>query len=176
METIPKAECQKIGFIRKMHGVHGDLVLEFEPEFEWSVAEAERFLLEIDGLLVPFFLKDEGIRFKSAKSVILTFDWVENEKYARRLVGCPVFLFQNEIVDEAEEQMVSKFLHFTLVDEKMGDIGVITGADDFSGNVVFQVMFKGGEILIPFNEDFLISIDEEKKVLKLKLPEGLIDV
>lgn len=175
METIPKADCQKIGFIRKMHGVHGDLVLEFEPEFEWSVAEAERFLLEIDGLLVPFFLKEDGFRFKSTKTAIVSFLWVETEKYARRLVGCPVFLFQNEIVDEAEEQLVSRFLHFTLVDEKLGEIGIITAADDFSGNLVFQVVYKGGELLVPFSEDFLISVDEEQKILKLNLPEGLID-
>ena len=176
METIPKAECQKIGFIRKIHGVHGDLVLEFEPEFEWSVTEAERFLIEIDGLLVPFFLKDEGFRFKSAKSAILSIEWIETEKYARRLVGCPVFLFLDEIIDETEDEMVSKFLHFTLYDEKLGEIGEITATDDFSGNLVFYVQYKGEEILVPFNEDFLISINEEEKTLKLNLPSGLIDV
>ena len=176
METIPKVECKKIGFIRKMHGVHGDLVLEFEPEFEWSVAEAERFLLEIDGLLVPFFLKEDGLRFKSAKTVILSFLWIETEKTARRLVGCPVFLFYDEIVDETEAPLVSKFLHFILIDNKLGEIGTITAADDFSGNLVFSVQHKGEEILIPFNEDFLVSVDEKQKILKLNLPDGLIDV
>lgn len=176
METIPKAECRKIGFIRKMHGVHGDLVLEFEPEFEWSVAEAERFLLEIDGLLVPFFLKEDGFRFKSAKTAILSFNWVETEKYARRLVACPVYLFQNEIIDEPEEKPVSKFMHFTLFDEKLGKVGTITATDDFSGNLVFYIQYKGEEIMVPFNEDFLVSIDEEQKILKLNLPDGLIDI
>lgn len=159
-----------------MHGVHGDLVLEFESGFEWSVEGAERFLLEIDGLLVPFFLKEGGFRFKSTKTAILSFDWVETEKYARRLVGCPVFLFQNEIVDEPEEQMVSRFLHFTLFDEKLGEIGSITAIDDFSGNLVFYVRHNGEEILVPYNEDFLISVDNEQKILKLNLPDGLIDV
>lgn len=159
-----------------MHGVHGDLVLEFEPEFEWSVGEAEHFLLEIDGLLVPFFLKEDGFRFKSTKTAIVSFDWVETEKYARRLVGCPVFLFQNEIVDEPGEQLVSKFLHLTLFDEKLGEIGIITAADDFSGNVVFSVQYKGEEVLVPFNEDFLVSVDEEQKIIRLNLPDGLIDI
>ena len=176
METIPKADCQKVGFIRKLHGVHGDLVLEFEPEFEWSVAEAERFFLEIDGLLVPFFLKEDGFRFKSTKTAIVSFDWVETEKYARRLVGCPVFLFTNEIVDESTEQSISEYLHFTLVDEKLGEIGTITAADDFSGNVVFHVKYKENEVLIPFNKDFLITEDAEKKIITLKLPEGIIDL
>jgi hypothetical protein len=80
METIPKSDCQKIGFIRKTHGVHGELVLEYEPEFEESVVEAERFFLEIDGLLVPFFVAEEGLRFRSAKTALITFDWVELPK------------------------------------------------------------------------------------------------
>jgi len=176
METIPKADCQKVGFIRKLHGVHGDLVLEFEPEFEWSVAEAERFFLEIDGLLVPFFLQEEGFRFKSTKTAIVSFNWVETEKYARRLVGCPVFLFSEEIVDEAEEEQNSKYLGFKLVDEKLGEIGTITAVDDFSGNVVFRVEQNKGEVLIPFNEDFMITEDAEKKVITLQLPEGIIDL
>jgi len=82
METIPKSDCRKIGFIRKTHGVHGELVLEYEPEYEESVVEADRYFLEIDGLLVPFFVAEEGFRFRSAKTALITFDWVETEKYA----------------------------------------------------------------------------------------------
>jgi len=176
METIPKTECQKIGFIRKMHGVHGDLVLEFESEFEWSVAEAERFFLGIDGLLVPFFLKEDGFRFKSAKTAILSFDWVETEKYARRLVGSMVFLYQNEIIDVHEDQPASRFLHFTLADEKIGTLGKISVVDDFSGNIVLHVQFNNDEILIPFNDDFLVSEDTEKKLITLRLPDGIINL
>ena len=53
METIPKSECEKIGYLKKTHGVRGELVLEFEPQFEVSIENANRFFVEIDGLLVP---------------------------------------------------------------------------------------------------------------------------
>ena len=176
METIPKADCQPIGFIRKMHGVHGDLVLEFQPEFEESVHDAQRFFLEIDGLLVPFFLKEDGFRFKSTKTAIVSFDWVENEKYARRLVGCAVFLFKNEILDKKKESTSSQFIHYLLFEEKSGEIGEITAVNDYSGNVVFEVRYKGNEILIPFNEDFLILANHDKKEIVMRLPDGLIDL
>ena len=35
--------------------------------------------------------------------------------------------------------------------------------DNYSGNIVFSVDFKGKELLIPFNEDFLVSIDKHNK-------------
>jgi len=175
METIPKSDCQRIGFIRKTHGVHGELVLEYEPEFEESVVETERFFLEIDGLLVPFFVAEDGLRFKSAKTALVTFDWVDSEKYARRLVGSPVYLFNYEIVDEPEEAGTSQFLHFRLLDEKEKELGEISAVDDYSGNIVFTVDAEGGEILVPFNEDFLLKLNEEQKTIQLRLPEGLMD-
>ena len=175
METIPKAECIKIGFIRKTHGVHGALVLEFETEFEESVAEADRFFLEVDGLLVPFFISEEGFRYKSAKTAIVEFDWVKSETDARRFVGCSVYLFQWEIVDEAEEESVSQFLHYRLLDENAKEIGIITEVDDYSGNIVFTVVSDGQELLVPFHAELIISVDEDSKVITLHLPEGLLD-
>jgi 16S rRNA processing protein RimM len=175
METIPKSDCQKIGFIRKTHGVHGELVLEYEPEFEESVVEAERYFLEIDGLLVPFFVAEDGLRFRSAKTALVTFDWVETEKYARRLVGSSVYLFNYEIIDEPEEATISQFLHFQLLDENGKKLGQISAVDDYSGNIVFTVDTEKGEILVPFNEDFLLNLSKEQKTIQLQLPEGLIE-
>ncbi|SHF56158.1 16S rRNA processing protein RimM [Mariniphaga anaerophila] len=175
METIPKSDCQKIGFIRKTHGVHGELVFEFESEFEESVAESERFFLEIDGLLVPFFINEDGFRFKSAKTALVIFKWVDTEKYARRLVGSPVFLFNNEIIDEENDLALSQFIHFRLTDENGEQIGEITNVDDYAGNIVFTVDANGNEILVPYNEDFLLNFDEQEKTIQLKLPEGLTD-
>jgi len=175
METIPKSECQKIGFIRKTHGVHGELVLEYEPEFEESVAETSRFFLEIDGLLVPFFAAENGLRFRSAKTAMVTFDWVDTERYARRLVGSPVYLFNYEIVDEPEETTTSRFLHFSLLNENGEKVGKISAINDYSGNIVFTVDTENGEMLVPFNEDFLLNLNEEQKTIQLQIPEGLIE-
>jgi 16S rRNA processing protein RimM len=176
METIPKTDCTQVGFFRKTHGVHGELVLEYEPVFEPSVEKVDRFFVELEGLLVPFFISENGFRFKSSKSAIIKFDWVDTENYARRLVGSSAWLFNHEIVLEEDELPVSIFAGFILEDEKLGKIGKITSVDDFSGNLVLNVDYKGAGILVPFNEDFLVLADEEQKILKLNLPDGLIDI
>jgi 16S rRNA processing protein RimM len=175
METIPKADCDKVGFFKKTHGVSGELVLEYEPQFEYSIENADRFFVELEGLLVPFFIMEDGFRFKTENSAILTFDGVESEKYAKRMVGSSVFLFKNEIIVMDDELSDSELVDYLLVDEKLGKIGIIDQIDNYSGNIVFTVNFKGKELLVPYNEDFLLEIDKQNKVIKLKLPEGLID-
>lgn len=174
METIPKADCEKIGFFRKTHGVHGDVVLEFEEYFAHSVEDATRFFVELEGLLVPFYIAGEGLRFKSSKSAIVNLDWVDTEKYAKRLVGCSVYLFQDEITDEEVEDE-NALIGFSLFDEKQGEVGEIEYVDDYSGNIVFTVKMKNEELLIPFNEEILVSIDEEQKMITLNLPDGLLE-
>ncbi|RIJ49786.1 16S rRNA processing protein RimM [Maribellus luteus] len=174
METIPKTDCEKIGFFRKTHGVHGEVVLEFEEHFEYSVEEAERFFVELDGLLVPFFIAEDGLRFKSSKSAIVKFDWVDTEKYAKRLIGASVYLFLDEIVDEPlESEALLK--GFVLFDAEKGEVGEIEQVDDYSGNVVLTVKHGDEELLVPFHPEFVVEIDEEQKRLILNLPEGLIE-
>jgi len=174
METIPKNDCEKVGFFKKTHGVYGELVLEFEPQFEYSIENANRFFVELEGLLVPFFVLEEGFRFKTENSAIITFDGVESEKYAKRMVGSSVYLFKNEIIEMPDEQFESQFEDYMLVDDKFGEIGIIEQIDNYSGNIVITVNYRGKELLVPFNEDFIILIEEQNKVLKLRLPEGLI--
>ncbi len=175
METIPKADCTKIGFIRKTRGVHGELVLEFEEEFELSVENSNQFFLEIEGLLVPFFVAENGLQVKSAKTAFVNFMWVGSEKYARRLVGTNVYLFTSEINDVTKNSGMAELTGYTLSDEESGEIGTISQVEDFSGNTVMTVSSGDEELLIPFNQDFLVSIDPHNKILTLDLPEGLLN-
>lgn len=175
METIPKADCEKVGFIRKTHGVFGELVLEFEPHFEASVENADRYFVELEGLLVPFFLLEDGFRFKTDITAIITFDGVDSEKYAKRMVGSSVFLFKTEIIVSPDEINDPGLVNYLVVDEILGEIGLIDQVDNYSGNIVFTVNFKGKELLVPFNEDFLLHLDKQNKIIKLRLPDGLMD-
>ncbi|HYQ59010.1 MAG TPA: hypothetical protein VEP89_16825, partial [Draconibacterium sp.] len=139
-----------------------------------SVEECDRFFVELDGLLVPFFVEKDGFRFRSSKSAIVKFDWVDDEKYAKRLIGAGAYLFHSEIIDEQDETE-STFEGLMLIDSKLGEIGAIDHVDDYSGNIVFTVSYRGEELLIPFHEEMLVSYNEIENSLTLNLPEGLID-
>jgi 16S rRNA processing protein RimM len=175
METISKENCCKIGFIRKNHGVHGAVIFEFDPSFGDSVEETSRFFLNIDGLLVPFFVAENGLRMKSAKTAFVSFDGVHTEKYARRLVGCTVYLFKADIIDVPDEPVSSDYRDYRLFDVESGEVGIITDMEDFSGNRVMMVSSGGTEMLIPFNEALLVSVDHKQKTLTVQLPDGMID-
>ncbi len=174
METIPKVDCEKIGYFKKTHGVQGQLVLEYEIQFETAIEECNRLFAEIDGLLVPFFMAENGFRFKGADSAIVTLDDVNTEKYAKRLVGAAVYLLKSEVEIDTEFE-INNLKGFFVIDETLGELGKVEFVDDYSGNIVLTIDYKGSELLVPFNEDFLVEFNEEEKILKLDLPSGLVD-
>lgn len=176
METIPKSDCLKIGYLQKPHGVKGEIVLVFEPEFEASLEKEPLFFLEIDGLLVPFFLKPDGLRFRSGEAALLHFDWVEDESQAQKLCGCSVFIKKEDWDANQEELPLHMLAGYQLFDSQRGLIGPIEQVDDYAGNLIFQVHFHGQEVLIPFNEDFLIRFDEKKREIELQCPDGIFDL
>ena len=92
METIPHNDCLKIGYLQKPHGVRGEVVLQFQPEFGASLEEEPMLFLEIDGLLVPYFPDTEGIRFRTDETALLKFQWIETESQAKKICGFQVYM------------------------------------------------------------------------------------
>lgn len=174
METIPKNTCTKIGSIQKPHGINGDLSIRFQEQFYETLEEAGTIFLEIDGLLVPFFIAEEGVRFRTGDSAIVALEWVDSEEQARKLAGLSVYAKNDEIKNSENSLDLRMLEGFLLIDQRKNPIGTIGFIHDFSGNVVLEVNYHGKEIMIPFNEDFLISIDQGSKVLALNLPDGLL--
>lgn len=176
METISHSDCLRIGYLQKPHGVRGEVVLQFMPEFGASLEEEPVLFIEADGLLVPFFLKEEGIRFRSDETALLKFKWIDNESQARQICGLEVYIKKGDLLNEEGSVSWQNLVGFMLIDHKLGVIGPIEQIADYGGNLVIQLTYKGREVLIPFNEDFLIRFNDKKKEMEIRCPEGIFDL
>ena len=176
METIPKNNCVKVGYVQKPHGIHGELVIRFEEEYYETLEECPTLFMEIDNLLVPYFISDEGLRFKSGESVIAKLEQVDSDKKAKDLCGLSVFVNQNDIVEFEDEMSPNALVGYQLFDETLGLIGEITEVNDYSGNLLLVVEYQGKEALVPINEDLIIRMDEDRREIELRIPDGLFDL
>ena len=69
-----------------------------------------------------------------------------------------------------------EIIGYNVVDSNYGDIGLIIKVDDNSSQSVFIVKNKGGEILIPINDNIIETINRENKTIYISAPNGLIDL
>jgi 16S rRNA processing protein RimM len=176
METIPKIDCIKVGYVQKPHGIHGDLVIRFEPEFGETLEEYPTLFMEIDRLLVPYFISDEGLRFKSGETVITQLEWVDSDKKAKDLCGLSVYVKQEDVIESEDEMSPNALIGYKLYDESLGLIGEINDVKDFAGNLLLSVEYQGKEALVPINEDFILRLDEDRREIELRIPDGLFDL
>ena len=67
---IKKEDVYQIGRIGKPHGVKGEVLFHFSDDV-FDRAESEYLILEVDGILVPFFM--EEYRFRSDETALVRF-------------------------------------------------------------------------------------------------------
>lgn len=76
---IKKEDVFKIGRIGKAHGVKGEVTFQFDDDI-FDRTDADSLFIEIDGLLVPFFI--EEYRFRSDDVALMVFEGVDTEEKA----------------------------------------------------------------------------------------------
>lgn len=172
---IRREDVYKIGRLGKPHGVKGEMSFMIVDDV-FDRVEADYVLLDVDGILVPFFL--EEYRFRSNENVLVKFEGIDTQEQARSYTGCDVY-FPRALSDSGGEDMtLAEIIGFSLVDASTGRVvGTIRRVDNQTINVLFEVVSpEGKELLIPASEDLVRGVDAEKKMVMVSLPEGLLQL
>ena len=171
---IKAEDVYRIGIINKPHGVHGELLFTFDDDI-FDRVEADYIICMMDGIMVPFFF--ESYRFRSDTTALIKLEGIDTEQQAKRMTNVEVF-FPKDHAEELEDNELTwnYFVGFLINDVNKGDIGKVTDVDDSTINTLFVVDYKGTEILIPAQEDFIVDLDREKEVITMQIPEGLLDL
>ncbi|MBQ7554731.1 MAG: 16S rRNA processing protein RimM [Bacteroidaceae bacterium] len=170
---IKEEEVYKIGIINKPHGIHGELSFTFDDDI-FDRVDADHIVCLMDGILVPFFI--ESYRFRSDSSALIKLEGVDNEQQARRFTNTEVFFPKKHAEGTEDEDLTwAYFTGFIIKDVKEGEIGKVTDVDDSTINTLFVVDQNGKELLIPAQEDFIVNLDREARIITMDLPSGLIE-
>lgn len=171
---IREDEIFKIGRLTKPHGVKGEIAFSFDNDV-FNHVDCSYLILNIDGIFVPFFVKE--YRFKGKDTALITFQDIDSEEKAARYSGTDVY-FPRRYYEEDNTDIDYSwnfFIGFKVIDAKAGEIGTIEVVDESTINTLFITSNGDEEYIIPATEDFITEIDPENKVLYLSLPEGLIE-
>ena len=172
---ICREELIKIGQFNKPHGVRGELSLTFTDDV-FDRAESPYIVCCIDNIFVPFFI--EEYRFKTDTTALVKLVDVENDNDARAFANLEVFYPKRYYIENEEEETPDDyFIGYTINDITHGVLGEVVAIDDSTINVLFVVETPDKEeLLIPVQETFVCAIDEEKRIIHMDLPDGLIEI
>lgn len=174
-----------IGTILKTHGVKGELTMTTSiPEV---IEPGVCLVMDVDGIYVPFFVA--STRSKSGGSILITIDGYTTDDAVRYLTGKQVFMPDDrlrELIPESEDEdddniYLDDLKGMTLIDEEGRKVGVVTGYDDSTANVVLTIECdspadQSKVVFVPFAADLFIDIDYYNRTLQLEIPEGLLEL
>jgi 16S rRNA processing protein RimM len=169
---ISSSEIEKVGKCIKTHGIKGEVSVFFDKD-NFDEANLSYLIFNIDGIYVPFFIED--YRFKSDNSALYKFEGINSESEAKILSGLDIFIHLKFMLETETESSIHDFIGYTINDKYLGVIGEITDINDSTENILFVVKKKDDEFYIPVTNDFVLSINEDDKILNLDLPKGLIN-
>ncbi len=167
-----------VGYISKSHGYRGNLIVKVNETFPESITTIDFVFIEVDGGLVPFKISE--VQLKNNDSAFFHLVDIDTDELSNTLVGCNVFFDNNDIpeTDDSEESDTYRIdiKGYLLVDNRIGNIGHITDVLSYKSSDVIQIIIDKKEILIPYNEELIISIDNDKEIIVMHLPEGILEI
>lgn len=164
-------EVYKIGRLGKSHGIKGEVSFQFDDDI-FDRVDADYLVLEIDGILVPFFM--EEYRFRSDSLALVKFCDIDTQERAAELTGCDVY-FPRALAEEDDEQLsLASLVGFNVIEANSNKkVGTIASIDDSTANILFEL--EDGR-LIPATDDLITDINTKDKTIKMKIPEGLLEL
>lgn len=173
---MEKDDCILLGEILKVHGYQGELVVGLDNNtlIGYLIPESPVFL-DIDGGLVPFFLK--SIEERDNRSLIIGLEDIDSEKQARALQGTQIYILKDSLpVHDKSGRNVNILMGFEIFDPIRGSLGRVDEVMELPMHTLLKVNREGREHLLPLHEDLIVSIDQKKKVIVMNIPAGMEDI
>ena len=163
-----------LGRIIKASGYKGAVSVKLEKIFTENIPDMESVFLEVEGRPVPFFISDS--EYNGGDIIKLTFEGYGSPDKISEFTGCDVFLttdIKGELTNEESGSLDGYKVMLPAGDLLGTVIGVIFNSGQWLLNIESQ---ENKEVLVPFHEDFVLSIDHNKKHIIMEIPEGLSEI
>lgn len=164
----------RIGSIIKTKGLKGEL--QFYVDFDnLDVIDFNAIFIDLAGKLVPYFI--ESIKYQQNNLAYIFLEDVDTIEKASKLVKKDIYL-PNKLKPKKKsgDFTLMDLLGFTAVDEDEGELGRITNIQELPQQLIATVTYKNCEVLFPLNGEIIKGIDVVKEIVRVDLPEGLLDI
>jgi 16S rRNA processing protein RimM len=164
-----------LGKFAKLHGYKGEVSLFLDVTNPSDYNQLERIFVDVDGVLVPFFI--DQLKLKNKGFVAVKFQGINDEDAAKKLLKKSIFLPENELSELNETSFYDhEIAEYRVFDQIKGFIGIVDTVVDLVSNPLLRIELDGKEILVPIFDGLINKVDRKKRELHIHAPDGLIDL
>lgn len=159
-----------IGHINRSHGVHGEVLIISDVQAPTLFDEIDVVHLQNSrGDLVPARIESVRVQEKQNRlSFFVQFEHVADRNEAEQLKNFPVYVDREtaqNLIDHSETPV--DYTTFQVHDENDTYFGEVELTIDNPAHTILQVATKDDrQLLIPFVDEYIISLDEHEKIIR----------
>lgn len=161
-----------IGKITKLSGNNGELVVFSKILSQLQPKVDDLLFVELQRQMVPFYI--ETVKKLGTDRFLIKFDNVNTTHKATLLLEAKVFSTSTKNIKTETPEV--ELNGYQLYDLKKEFIGVVDRVDFNPKNPILYGDSNGKEIIIPFNENIILEIDQKNKMIKTDIPDGLLEL
>jgi 16S rRNA processing protein RimM len=158
--------------ITRAVGLAGELEIKTYEGYNLNSEEGEPLFFEINKSKIPFFISEirqTGDRYR------IKFDDIDSQDQAQQFSNIEIFA-PKQVAPPAQQNEFSSIIGYIALDEKLGELGKITGIQEYPGQQVLEINYNNKEVLLPVTNDFISRIDHKNSIVYVQCPDGLLDI
>ena len=170
-----KEDCFYLGKVAKKFSFKGEVLLFLDTDEPELYENMESVFVEMSNNLIPFFIEQSALHKNDLLRV--KFEDVDSEDDANELIGREIYLPLKMLPKlEGNKFYFHEVIGFAIEDKTHGNIGVIESVNDTTAQPLFEVRHGNKEMLIPMIDHFIIEVDRKNKIIRMDLPDGLVEM
>ncbi len=169
MKTIQRQDFVEVGSAVKVHGTKGELKFSITR----SIKIKEWAFLEFRGKPVPFYI--QATKADLENEIILNLQGIDTIEQASQLMGKVLLLPKKQLMKEDLDDDWN-IDGYSMVDKKYGVLGDVIEIIEYPYQSLAKINFQGTDVLIPLVDAIIVEIDDQKKLIQVNLPEGILAI
>ena len=156
------------------HGLKGEVTVSINTDAPAHWESMESIFIEQNGTLVPYFIERFSIQKDKA---FLKFESLSTYDQAAALKGHILLLPKSTRPELSDDDFYDdEIIDFQVRDEKLGSLGLVKEIERAGAQRYLLVNHQEKEIMIPVQFPLLTRIIKSKKLIKVNLPDGFLDI
>ncbi len=165
----------QLGKIIKSHGTAGHLRMIIEDQFKIYIKPGVFVFVDQNGSKVPYRIKGT----EDAAHFVISLDEVTTKQESDLLSGRDLWIPLTEVKSRHQRSprnIKDKWYEYQIVEDLTGRTFDVIRVEEFPQQLMAVIQCNNKEMLIPLSEQLISGIDKIRKIINMKIPEGLLDL